>query len=165
VTSAEAASAFKAVMRHHPAGVTVVTSVHEGEMRGITLSAFTSVSADPPTVLICVNRDARSYLYIASARAFCVNLLSADQHELAQRFSRGMRERQFEGIGYTSAVTGAPVLDGSVGYFDCEVTHEHHAGSHSIFLGHVRACQAREGRPLAYYDGAFYDFMAHAEVP
>jgi flavin reductase (DIM6/NTAB) family NADH-FMN oxidoreductase RutF len=161
VTQDQLSATFKAAMRRHPVGVTVVTSLREGEPRGLTLSAFTSVSADPPIVLVCVNRDARSYLYISESRIFCVNLLAAQQRDLAQRFASGMRDRQFEGLGYVTAVTGAPVLDGSIGYFDCEVTHEHHAGSHSIFLGAVRACESRPGRPLGYYEGEFQDFAPH----
>ena len=147
-------------MRRHPVGVTVVTSVREQEPRGITLSAFTSVSADPPAVLVCVNREARSYLYISESRVFCVNLLAAGQGVLARHFASGVRERQFDGIEYTTDVTGAPVIAGSVGHFDCEVTHEHHAGSHSIFIGRVLACAGRAGNPLGYYDGGFHDFIA-----
>jgi flavin reductase (DIM6/NTAB) family NADH-FMN oxidoreductase RutF len=161
VTQSERGAAFKAAMRRHPVGVTIVTSLRGDEPRGLTLSAFTSVSADPPAVLICVNRDARSYLYISESRIFCVNLLSTEQRELAQRFASGMRDRQFEGIAYTSATTGAPVLEGGIGYFDCEVTHEHHAGSHSIFLGHVLSCESRPGNPLGYYEGGFHDFALH----
>lgn len=142
-------------MRHYPAGVTVVTSVHQGEPRGITVSAFASVSAEPPNVLVCVNRDARSYLYIASSRVFCVNVLAADQRGLAERFSGGVRDRQFDGIAHRTAVTGAPVLDGTVAYFDCTVENEHHVGSHSIFIGTVRACGADEGMPMTYFDGAY----------
>lgn len=159
MTNEDLSAAFKAAMRRHPVGVTVVTSMRAGEPRGLTLSAFTSVSADPPTVLVCVNREARSYLYISESRVFCVNLLSAGQHELAQHFSRGMRERQFDGVDYGNDATGAPVLAGTVGYFDCEVMHEHHAGSHSIFLGRVLSCAALPGNPLGYFEGGFHDFI------
>jgi flavin reductase (DIM6/NTAB) family NADH-FMN oxidoreductase RutF len=157
-------AAFKAVMRRHPTGVTVVTSLREGEPRGITLSAFTSVSADPPMILICVNREARSYLYISSSRIFCVNLLHAAQRDLAERFSGRIKEHQFDDISWSTDITGAPVLDGTIGHFDCAVEAEHHAGSHSIFIGRVLACSAREGSPLGYYEGAFRDFF-HLEEP
>lgn len=142
-------------MRHYPAGVTVVTSLHAGEPRGITVSAFASVSAEPPNVLVCVNRDARSYLYIASSRIFCVNVLACDQRELAERFSGGVRDRQFDGISHHTAATGAPVLDGTIAYFDCTIENEHHVGSHSIFIGSVLACGAVGGLPLAYFDGVY----------
>jgi flavin reductase (DIM6/NTAB) family NADH-FMN oxidoreductase RutF len=161
VTRPQLSAAFKAAMRRHPVGVTIVTSLRGDEPRGLTLSSFTSVSTDPPAVLICVNRDARSYLYISESRIFCVNLLAAQQRELAQRFASGMRDRQFDGIAYTSDITGAPVLGGTVGHFDCEVTHEHHAGSHSVFLGHVLSCESHPGNPLGYYEGGFYDFALH----
>ena len=68
--SVPTAADFKAVMRHFATGVTVVTSVREGEPRGVTVSAFASVSVDPPLVLICINREARSYLYISSSKVF-----------------------------------------------------------------------------------------------
>lgn len=151
-------------MRRFPTGVTVVTSVRDGEPRGVTVSAFASVSADPPLVLICINREARSYLYISSSKIFCVNLLAAGQRELAERFSGKLRERQFEGVAYAIDATGAAVLDGTVGHLDCEVAEEHHAGSHSIFIGRVLSAQARSaGSPLGYYNGAFSDFGFPAE--
>jgi flavin reductase (DIM6/NTAB) family NADH-FMN oxidoreductase RutF len=152
------AAAFKATMRHYPTGVTVVTSLREGEPRGITLNAFASVSADPPTLLICVNREARSYLYISESKIFCVNLLAADQQHLAERFSGKIREHQFDDVEYEVDLTGSPVLRGTVGHFDCEVSGEHHAGSHSIFIGNVVGCAARAGKPLGYFDGAYHEF-------
>ncbi len=145
-------------MRRFPTGVTVVTSIKDGEPRGVTVNAFASVSAEPPMVLICINREARSYLYISTSRIFCVNLLAGDQRALAERFSGKLRERQFEDVAHTTAVTGAPVLAGTVGYLDCEVAEEHHAGTHSIFIGNVVQADARPGSPLGYYDGAFHDF-------
>ena len=157
------AGAFKRTMRHYPTGVTVVTSVKEGEPRGITINAFSSVSAEPPTLLICVNREARSYLYIATSRIFCVNILAGEQRELADRFSGKLHERQFDDIGYDEAVTGAPVIRGAIAHFDCVVTEEHHAGSHSIFIGSVVDCAARSGSPLGYFNGDFHDFGIHVE--
>ncbi|MDQ6825986.1 MAG: flavin reductase family protein, partial [Candidatus Eremiobacteraeota bacterium] len=88
---------FKDAMRRFATGVTVVTSVREGTPRGVTVSAFASVSLEPPSVLICINREARSYLFIATSRIFCVNILSKQQRFLAERFSARIRERQFEG--------------------------------------------------------------------
>jgi flavin reductase len=151
-------SEFKRAMRHFPTGVTVVTSLKDDEPRGITVSSFASVSADPPSILICINRAARSYLYISTSRIFCVNLLSGVQRHVAERFSGKVSERQFEQIGYDVDVTGAPVLHGIVAYFDCTVTEEHHAGSHSIFVGTVVSCAARAGSPLGYFNGGYHDF-------
>ncbi len=163
MTSPVDARAFRHAMRHYPTGVTVVTSIREGEPRGMTLNAFSSVSSDPPSLLICVNREARSYLYISASGFFCVNLLAADQRELAERFSGKLRERQFDDIAYTADVTGAPVIPGTIGHFDCEVEHEHAAGSHSIFVGRVVGCTARPGVPLGYFNGSFHDFHLRVE--
>ena len=157
------ASDFKHAMRHVPTGVTVVTSLKDGEPRGITVSSFVSVSLDPPSVLICINRAARSYLYIASSKIFCVNVLSGDQRRWAEHFAGKTRERQFEGIPYRSDVTGAPVLEGAIAHFDCEVLEEHHSGSHSIFIGRVVSCTARPGTPLGYFNGDFHDFGIEVE--
>lgn len=156
--SAPSSADFKAVMRHFPTGVTVVTSIREGEPRGVTVSAFASVSADPPLVLICINREARSYLYISSSQVFCVNILSGDQRHLAERFSGKIREHQFDDVDYDSEVTGAPILRGTVAHLECEVAEEHHAGSHSIFIGRVVSARSRSGSPLGYYNGEFHDF-------
>lgn len=153
-----APEAFKEAMRRFATGVTVVTSLKDGEPRGVTVSAFSSVSLAPPSVLICVNRAARSYLFISSSKIFCVNILSADQTALAQRFSGKLRENQFDGVDFETASTGAPVLRGSLAYVDCEVSQEHHAGSHSIFIGNVLATGVSNGSPLGYFGGAFHDF-------
>ena len=150
--------AFKQAMRHVPTGVTVVTSLKDGEPRGITVNAFASVSADPPMLLICVNREARSYLYIAASKIFCVNVLAGNQRQIAENFAGKVRERQFDAVPYDTDATGAPVLRGTMAHFDCELAEEHHAGSHSILIGRVVACRARAGSPLGYFDGGFHDF-------
>ncbi len=153
-----AAAGFRHAMRHVPTGVTVVTSLRDGEPRGITVNAFSSVSLEPPSLSICINREARSYLYIATSRIFCVNVLAGDQRALAERFSGKVREQQFADIPYDVDVTGAPVLPGCIAHFDCEVAHEYHVGSHSILVGRVLSCDARAGSPLGYFNGGFHDF-------
>jgi len=150
--------AFKAAMRHFPTGVTVVTSVRERQPRGLTVSSFASVSVDPPLVLICINREARSYLYISESKIFCVNILSGDQGELAKRFASKMRDNQFEGVAFETGRTGAAILSGVVAHLECDVAEEHHAGTHSVFIGRVVSCASRAGSPLGYYNGAFHDF-------
>ena len=149
---------FKAAMRHFPTGVTVVTSVREGEPRGVTVSSFASVSVDPPLVLICINREARSYLFISESKVFSVNILAGDQEALAKRFAGKLRANQFDGVPFRLGTTGTAILDGAVAHLECEVSEEHHAGSHSIFIGRVVSCQSRPGSPLGYYNGAFHDF-------
>jgi flavin-dependent trigonelline monooxygenase, reductase component len=154
---------FKHAMRHVPTGVTVVTTLKQGVPRGITVNAFASVSLEPPSLLICINREARSYLFISSSKVFCVNVLAGDQRGLASHFSGKVREHQFLEIGYTTDMTGAPVLDGAIAHFDCELAHEYQYGSHSILIGHVLSCNARAGSPLGYFNGGFHDFGIHVD--
>jgi flavin reductase (DIM6/NTAB) family NADH-FMN oxidoreductase RutF len=150
-------------MRHVPTGVTVVTSLKDGEPRGITVNAMTSVSLEPPSLLICINREARSYLFIATSRIFCVNVLAGDRRDLAEHFSGKVRERQFAEIPYGTDATGAPVLPDAIAYFDCELAQEYQVGSHSILIGRVLSCNARAGSPLGYFNGNFHDFGIHVE--
>ncbi|PZR56693.1 MAG: flavin reductase [Candidatus Meridianibacter frigidus] len=147
--------ALKDAMRHFITGVTVVTSIKDEEPRGVTVSAFASVSLEPPTVLICINLQARSYLYISTSKIFCVNILSNGQQALAERFSGKLRENQFEGVDYAIDATGAAVIKGALAHLDCEVVQEHHVGSHSIFIGRVLSIATSDGLPLTYFNGAY----------
>ncbi len=156
-------STFKEAMRHVPTGVTVVTTLKDDEPRGITVNAFASVSADPPMLLICVNREARSYLFIAASGLFCVNILAGEQRHLAEHFAGKVRERQFENVEYAVDATGAPVLGSAIAHFDCRLEEEHHVGSHSIMIGRVLSCAARAGSPLGYFNGGFHDFGIHVD--
>ncbi len=157
------AAAFRHAMRRVPTGVTVVTTLKDGEPRGITVNAFASVSLDPPSLLICINREARSYLFISTSRVFCVNVLAGGQRRLAEHFSGKVRDRQFAAIDYAVDTTGAPVLAGTIAHFDCEVSHEYQIGSHSILIGRVLSCSARTGSPLGYFNGGFHDFGIHVD--
>jgi flavin reductase (DIM6/NTAB) family NADH-FMN oxidoreductase RutF len=156
-------AAFRKAMRHVATGVTVVTSLRDGEPRGITVNALASVSLDPPSLLICINREARSYLFISTSRIFCVNVLAGEQRELAEHFSGKVRDRQFDEVAYRIDATGAPVLEGTIAHFDCELAHEYQFGSHSILIGRVLSCAARPGSPLGYFNGGFHDFGIHVD--
>ncbi|HEX3457021.1 MAG TPA: flavin reductase family protein [Candidatus Baltobacteraceae bacterium] len=156
-------AAFRKAMRHVATGVTVVTSLRDGEPRGITVNALASVSLDPPSLLININREARSYLFISTSRIFCVNVLAGEQRELAEHFAGKVRDRQFDEVAYRIDATGAPVLEGTIAHFDCELAHEYQFGSHSILIGRVLSCAARPGSPLGYFNGGFHDFGIHVD--
>ncbi|HEV3089193.1 MAG TPA: flavin reductase family protein [Candidatus Elarobacter sp.] len=149
---------FLAAMRRFPTGVAIVTTTYEGQIRGFTVNSFASVSAEPPTVLICVNRIATTHPLIASSQVFCVNILSREQRALAERFAGGEPRARFEGVAYRTGPSGSPVLEGSVAYVDCAVTEELTSSTHTIFLGRVLEAGWREGAPLGYFDRAYRDF-------
>lgn len=148
---------FRFVMRQVASPVSVIAA-QVGERRGgLTATAVCSATADPPTILVCINRTASAGILIAEAAAFSVNFLSDEQTALARLFSTPGLESdvRFAGGTWTRAVTGAPLLRGAVGAFDCRVVETVPCGSHQIFLGRVVAAEARDGDPLLYRDGFF----------
>ena len=149
---------FRRALRRFPTGVTIVTTMLEGKPKGFTANAFASVSLEPPMVLICVNRQARSHPIIAAAGVFCVNVLALEQAELARRFAQKGTGDAFADIGYHADRTGSPVLDGSLAYLDCTLAEEHSVGTHTIFIGEVVATGARDGAPLGYFNMDYRDF-------
>jgi 3-hydroxy-9,10-secoandrosta-1,3,5(10)-triene-9,17-dione monooxygenase reductase component len=136
-------------------GVTVVTTVHEGKLRGVTVSAFSAVSLNPPLVLICLANESESREWIAESGIFAVNILSDDQEFLSERFAARapIVNARFDGVPYHTAITGSPILDGSVGWYDCRVEATHDGGDHTIFVGRVEAIGfGAEGKqPLIYF--------------
>jgi 4-nitrophenol 2-monooxygenase / 4-nitrocatechol 4-monooxygenase, reductase component len=146
-------------MRRFPTGVTIVTTCADGVPYGFTANAFTSVSAEPPMVLICVNREASAHPIISRSEIFCVNILSRGQEEIAKRFAdHAQRANRFDGLATHSAASGAPVIDGCLAFVDCRLAEEHTAGTHTVFLGEVIDCGAVSGSPLGYVNAAYRDF-------
>ena len=148
-------------MRRFATGVAIVTTAHDEHIHGFTVNAFASVSAEPPTVLICVNRSARAHPLIAQAGRFCVNILSVEQQELARRFAGGEPRSRFDGVAYRRGATGSPILEGTIAHFDCELGEELTASTHTIFLGSVVDAGSREGAPLGYFNRDYHDFGVH----
>jgi flavin reductase (DIM6/NTAB) family NADH-FMN oxidoreductase RutF len=144
--------AYKDMMQQWPSGVSVVTAIGHGRVPiGLTVSSFTSVSVDPPTVLFCLDRKNASHDPLLDSGAFAVNVLSAEQVELAQRFAEQPREARFEELEIRSEATGSPVLEGVLAWLDCGITKVYPAGDHSIVVGEALAGGSREGEALLYY--------------
>jgi flavin reductase (DIM6/NTAB) family NADH-FMN oxidoreductase RutF len=150
--------AFLAAMRRFATGVAIVTTAHEGRIHGFTVNAFASVSADPPTVLICVNRGATAHPLISTSQHFCVNILSLEQRALAERFAGGEPRSRFEGVEYHLGPSGSPILEGTLAHVDCALAEELTASTHTIFLGTVLDAGSRDGEPLGYFNRAYRDF-------
>jgi len=157
--AASQADAFRNVMRRFATGVTVVTTSFDGAPKGFTANAFASVSAEPPTVLICVNRQARSHPLVVAAGHFCVNILGLEQRALAERFAIRSEEDPFATFAYRTQRTGSPIFEGSLAFLDCKLVEEHSAGTHTVLIGEVLACGARDGAPLGYFNAAYRDFQ------
>jgi flavin reductase (DIM6/NTAB) family NADH-FMN oxidoreductase RutF len=136
-------------------GVTVVTTAHAGRLRGMTVSACSSVSLDPPLIVICLAPEAATCEMVVDSGVFAVNILSDDQEFLSERFAARapIVNEQFEGVPYDEAVTGAPILPDSLAWYDCRVEAVHDGGDNVIIIGRVVAIglgdEARQ--PLLYY--------------
>lgn len=148
------APTFKMVMAQWASGVTVVTSVVDGQWVGITASSLTSVSLEPPRILICVGKRLYTHQVITRSGVFAVNVLSANQAEWGMRFAGMIPELtdRFAGIEVRLAETGAPILPDVLGWLDCRVAHAYDGGDHTIFVGDVLAAGASECEdPVLYF--------------
>ena len=155
-----AADDFKQVLARWTTGVTVVTARDGDRVHGMTVSAFTEVSLEPPLVLVCADLASHTRPVIEAGGVFAVNILARDQEELSNRFASKRDEfRRFEGLEWESAATGAPLLPGAVAALDCRVVARHQAGDHVIFVGEVQELRLAEGRePLLYHAGRYGSF-------
>lgn len=145
---------FKQAMSQFAAGVTVITTLHGDIPIGVTATAFTSVSAEPPLVSICVGKQLFTHKVIAEASKFAVNFLSADQLDLGMIFA-GMKpdiKDRFAGLDTTTAATGCPLLPDVLAWVDCEVWAQYDGGDHSIFVGLVKDAAIRPNAPLLYHN-------------
>jgi len=148
---------FRSVMRRLASSVTVITTAHGDGIHGMTATAVCSVCAVPPTILIVVNRSARSHPLIDSSRTFVVNILAEDQQEIAKRFA-GKLEDQFVGVGYHVGGTSGPILHGAAAHLECKVASQSDVGTHTVFVGEVVGGDVAEAFPLVYHDGRYPAF-------
>jgi flavin reductase (DIM6/NTAB) family NADH-FMN oxidoreductase RutF len=146
---------FRRALGHFATGVTVVTSRGEdGNLRGITVSAFSSLSLEPPLVLICIDKKASLHDHLKEGEHFAVNILAADQELISRRFASKEPDR-FEGLGYREGDTGAPLINGALASIECRIVHSYLGGDHTIVVGEVLATHVNEGDPLAYFRGGY----------
>lgn len=147
---------FRNVMGHFATGVAVVASVSpEKKPCGLTVNSVTSVSLDPLLALVCLDRAARSHDCIVRAGAFAVSVLHGRDERLARTFAARNREGRFDGVPYRCEATGSPVLEDALAWLDCRIRDVHDGGDHSIVVGEVCACGAREGEPLVFFQGRY----------
>jgi len=138
-------------------GVTIVTArAPDGSLVGLTANSFNSVSLDPPLVLWSLARRNGALPVFSTGSHYAINILSADQKDLAQRFATRDIDR-FAGIAWREGAGGSPVLDGVAAVFECANRSQYEEGDHVIFVGEVETCSRREGaQPLIYHGGRYY---------
>lgn len=149
------ADAFRDALRHFPSGVTLVTLKSGEETHGLTVSAFVSVSPEPPLIAVIIDHEHRAHrLLEVPGAVFAVNILNAADQALADRFAWGAEKERFAAGNWTTAVTGAPVLADAVAWLDCTIASRHAAGTHTIYVGAVQASAVPrpEATPLLYWN-------------
>ncbi|GAA3613345.1 hypothetical protein GCM10022419_118100 [Nonomuraea rosea] len=148
-------AAFRRVLAQWPSGVVIVTTGAGGRRHGMTASAFSSVSLDPPMVLVCLARGTRTHDLVAEHGTYAVSILGKDQAALGRRFA-GPDADRFSGAGWQAGQTGSPVLTDSVGWLDCRVAHAYPGGDHTIFVGEVLGTATpRRVAPVLFHSRAW----------
>ncbi len=148
---------FRDVIGRFASGVTVITTRREEQDFGTTASAVSSLSMDPPMLLICLNRTSETREAILAAGWFAVNILSEGQADLAYAFAKKSPDK-FRGTQMTRGSSGAPLLTGALAQLECRVRETATGGTHTVFMGEVESAAATEAAPLTYYRGRFGRF-------
>jgi flavin reductase (DIM6/NTAB) family NADH-FMN oxidoreductase RutF len=149
------AQEFRTALGHFASTVNVVTArLGDGQLAGITVTAFCSVSLQPPLVLVCIDKRARLHDALAGGQPFAVNMLSADQEIISRRFASSGPD-QFAGVGYTTSSDGTAWLDDALAVVECRFVEQYTGGDHTIIIGQVEATRVRETKPLLYFRGGY----------
>ncbi|MCJ7627055.1 MAG: flavin reductase family protein [Longimicrobiales bacterium] len=146
---------FRRVMGHFATGVTVVASRRpDGDPVGLTVNAFSSVSLDPPLILVCIHSDAEAHDLILQAGHFGVSILREDQRGLAVTFSEVDPDDRFRELTVANGPLGSPLIKGALGWIECRVHEVHPGGDHSIIVAEVVGCEASGVDPLLFFRGS-----------
>ena len=146
---------FRKAMGKFATGVTVLTTIHEGDIHGMTANAFMSVSLDPKLVVISVGKYARFLDKVTQSKRFAVNILAEDQQQVSQHFAgKPQGEVQF------GTLDGLPVIDGAIAQITCEVASVYEEGDHTLFIGRVTDLKLEEKNPLLFFGGQYSEVKA-----
>lgn len=146
---------FRAALGRFSCGITILTARDQkGRDHGMTVSAFCSVSLEPPLVLVSVGHDASMHGLMMRAESVGISVLSSGQEPLSRRFADPESDR-FDGIGYARGENGVALLDDALVHLECDVIARHEAGDHTILVCSVERAAAFDARPLLYYRGGY----------
>jgi flavin reductase (DIM6/NTAB) family NADH-FMN oxidoreductase RutF len=151
---------FRQTMSRYASGVTVVTVLDtEGRPWALTANAISSVSLNPPLILVCIDKKANTYEALTRANYFAVNFLEASEEELALHFARHITDK-FATVPYVQGATGAPLLPkASIAMIECRMYAQYPGGDHTIVVGEVLSARLSEGQPQLFYDRLFGTFV------
>lgn len=152
--------ALRTVLGAFATGVTVVTAEGDDAPHGMTANAFTSVSLDPPLVLVCVDHDAVMHQVLSTTGHFGVSVLAGEQEAIARHFAdrwRVLGAAEFDAVDWQPGpLTGVPLISDALASLECQVWRSYDGGDHTIFLGRLLSVERRtDGEVLAFFDGRF----------
>ena len=146
---------FRRALSCFTSGVTVVTTIDAaGELHGLTVSAFCSVSLSPPLVLICVEKTTASHFAFSESGVFGVNILNESQAELSDHFATPLFDK-FSNVPYRIGFDGIPLLENTLASLECRIKNDFDGGDHSIFVAEVERATVEDGMPLVYFKGDY----------
>jgi flavin reductase (DIM6/NTAB) family NADH-FMN oxidoreductase RutF len=146
---------FKAALGRFASGVTVVTTKDaDGNLHGLTVSAFCSVSMNPPLILVCIHKNTGSYSSFEESKAFVVNILEESQQQISNHFASHSDDK-FSGQHYELNENGLPILADCLVNLECSLKHSYDGGDHTIFVGEIEKTTVHGGKPLIYAQGKY----------
>lgn len=146
---------FRAALGRFASGITVVTSIdNEDRLHGMTVSAFCSVSMDPPLVLVSVSKETGSHHSIAEGKKFVVNILSENQEYISALFAAPVPDK-FSQTEHTVSKNGLPMIHGALANLECDLRYSYDGGDHTIYVGEIENVHLEDGKPLLHFRGAY----------
>jgi len=146
---------FRRALGRFASGVTVVTAKDaDGKLHGITVSAFCSVSLEPPLILVCIDKNTGSHHALLQTDSFVVNILRDDQQNISDQFAAYLPDK-FAGVKYRLGIDDLPVLEDALANLECRLVNSHPNGDHTIFVGQIERATINDGEPLVYFHGDY----------
>jgi flavin reductase (DIM6/NTAB) family NADH-FMN oxidoreductase RutF len=149
---------FRQTLSFFASGVTVVTTVRDGQPYGMTVTSFASLSLHPPLVLVCIEKSVKTHEAIAASGRFAVNILGQGQAEISSRFASSM-DNKFAGIATREGESGLPLIASALATLECRVYDQLPGGDHTIFVGEVEHATSADGQPLIYFRSSYHQIQ------
>ncbi len=151
---------FRAALGRFASGVTVVTTKDpDGRLHGITVSAFCSVSLEPPLILVCIEKNTGSHYAFEQSNSFVVNILREDQQYISDRFASYLSDK-FAETKYHLGIDDLPVLEDVLANLECRLVNSHASGDHTIYVGEIERATLNNGKPLVYWHGNYRELKS-----
>ena len=151
---------FRAALGRFASGVTVITTKDSGGcLHGITVSAFCSVSLEPPLILVCIEKNTGSHYALEQSDSFVVNILREDQQYISECFASYLPDK-FAEVKYRLGMDDLPVLEDAMANLECRLVNSHANGDHTIYVGEIERATINDGKPLVYWHGNYRELKS-----